>query len=150
MASVKWSRLIEFMVRRCTKPTVEEMCEASGLTPAGVSRLLRNDDFLRRLTRRAGQKLLAELPYVLASLARSACTGSDPSAIKLFIDSVRENESPHRAARQGARRPGACEDIDELLEDARSAGIDTRALRRLALSATTLKLADSRRKGGHR
>jgi|GEM_PF-6761581 len=144
----KTTRLIEFLVGKLTKPTVEEMCGATGLTAAGVARLLRDDAFLVRLARRARQNLMADLPRVLARLGESACSGRDASATQLFVDSAGEYQrSRHAAAEEALGRVGR-DNVEGLIEEARRAGIDTEALKRLALSATTLRLEETGLKGG--
>ena len=144
----KTTRLIEFLVGRVTKPTVEEMCGATGLTAGGVKRLLCNDAFLGWLARRARQNLMADLPRVLARLSESACSGRDTSATQLFVDSAREYQRSRYAAAEKARDRVGRDNVEGLIEEARRAGIDTEALRRLALSATTLGLEEAGLKGG--
>jgi len=144
----KTTRLIEFLVGRSAKSTTEEMCNASGLTAAAVERLLRDEAFLDRLERRAEQQLTADLPRVLARLSESACSGREVSAIKLFIDSALQYRRSRPATAQEARHKDGRDDVEGLMEEARRAGIDTEALRRLAFSAATLRLEQAGLKGG--
>ncbi len=135
----KHQKLIEFLVGRAKKPTTEDICRATGLAHHLIHALLEDDAFLDRLVRRAGQRMIEDLPHVLASLGKAAADGGNVPATKLFLDTA-QTYLAGQLGSEAQRLPGG--DADALLKEARAVGIDTQLLQRLASSATTLHVED--------